>query len=37
MYQVNVAVPAGIATGDAVPVVLSVAGQSSPPVTIAVR
>jgi uncharacterized protein (TIGR03437 family) len=37
LYQVNVAVPAGIATGDAVPVTLSVAGQSSPPVTIAVR
>jgi len=37
LYQVNVAVPAGIATGDAVPVVLSVAGQTSPAVTIAVR
>jgi len=37
LYQVNVAVPAGIAMGDAVPVVLSVAGQSSPAVTIAVR
>jgi uncharacterized protein (TIGR03437 family) len=37
LYQVNVAVPAGIATGDAVPVVLSVAGQSSPAVTMAVR
>jgi uncharacterized protein (TIGR03437 family) len=37
LYQVNVAVPSGIATGDAVPVTLSVAGQTSPPVTIAVR
>jgi len=37
LYQVNVAVPAGTATGDAVPVVLSVAGQTSPAVTIAVR
>jgi uncharacterized protein (TIGR03437 family) len=37
LYQVNVAVPAGIATGNAVPVTLSVAGQTSPPVTIAVR
>jgi adhesin/invasin len=37
LYQVNVAVPAGIATGDAVPVVLSVVGQTSPAVTIAVR
>ena len=37
LYQVNVVVPGGIATGDAVPVVLSVAGQTSPAVTIAVR
>jgi uncharacterized protein (TIGR03437 family) len=37
LYQVNVAVPAGIATGNAVPVTLTVAGQTSPPVTIAVR
>jgi uncharacterized protein (TIGR03437 family) len=37
LYQVNVVVPSGIATGDAVPVVLSVAGQTSPAVTIAVR
>jgi uncharacterized protein (TIGR03437 family) len=37
LYQVNVVVPAGITTGDAVPVVLSVAGQTSPPVTMAVR
>jgi len=37
LYQVNAVVPSGITTGDAVPVVLSVAGQTSPPVTIAVR
>ncbi len=37
LYQVNAVVPSGIATGDAVPVVLSVAGQTSPAVTIAVR
>ena len=40
VYQVNAVVPSGIATGDAVPVVISVAGQTSPsnpPVTIAVR
>ena len=37
LYQVNVVVPAGITTGDSVPVVLSVAGQDSPPVTMAVR
>jgi len=37
LYQVNAVVPAGITTGDAVPVVLSVAGQTSPPATIAVR
>ena len=37
LYQVNAVVPSGITTGEAVPVVLSVAGQSSPPVTIAVK
>jgi uncharacterized protein (TIGR03437 family) len=37
LYQVNAVVPAGIATGDAVPVVVSVVGQTSPAVTIAVR
>src|ERR1035437_9880379 len=37
LYQVNVVVPTGITTGDAVPVVLSVAGQTSPAVTMAVR
>jgi len=37
LYQVNVFVPAGVTPGDAVPVVITVAGQSSPPVTIAVR
>jgi uncharacterized protein (TIGR03437 family) len=37
LYQLNVVVPTGITTGDAVPVVLSVAGQTSPAVTIAVR
>jgi adhesin/invasin len=37
LYQINAVVPSGIATGDAVPVVLSVAGQTSPAVTIAVR
>jgi len=37
LYQVNAEVPPGITTGDAVPVVLSVAGQTSPAVTMAVR
>jgi uncharacterized protein (TIGR03437 family) len=37
LYQLNTVVPSGIATGDAVPVVISVAGQTSPPVTMAVR
>src|SRR5271157_3160449 len=37
LYQVNAVVPAGITTGDTVPVVLSVAGQTSPAVTMAVR
>jgi uncharacterized protein (TIGR03437 family) len=37
LYQVNTTVPAGLPSGTQVPVVLSVAGQSSPPVTISVR
>jgi uncharacterized protein (TIGR03437 family) len=37
LYQVNVVVPDGLAPGDALPVVLSVARVSSPPVTMAVR
>jgi uncharacterized protein (TIGR03437 family) len=40
LYQINAVVPSGITTGDAVPVVISVAGQTSPispPVTIAVK
>ncbi|MCH8268284.1 MAG: hypothetical protein IH846_12260 [Acidobacteria bacterium] len=37
LYQVNAVVPNGVQPGNAVPVVLSVAGQSSPPVTMAVR
>jgi len=32
LYQVNAAVPAGVQPGNAVPVVLTVAGQSSPAV-----
>jgi uncharacterized protein (TIGR03437 family) len=37
LYQVNAVVPSGIATSDTVPVVLTVAGQTSPPVTMAVH
>ncbi len=37
LYQVNAVVPAGVTPGNDVPVVLSVAGQSSPTVTIAVQ
>ncbi|MBL8241040.1 MAG: hypothetical protein JNM66_26700 [Bryobacterales bacterium] len=37
LYQINAQVPAGIAAGAAVPVVLTVAGQTSIPVTIGVR
>jgi len=37
LYQLNVVVPPGVSPGDAVPVVLTVAGESSPPVTIAVQ
>ncbi|MCH8267906.1 MAG: hypothetical protein IH846_10340, partial [Acidobacteria bacterium] len=36
LYQVNAVVPAGVTPGNDVPVVLSVSGQSSPPVTMAV-
>jgi uncharacterized protein (TIGR03437 family) len=36
VYQVNAVVPA-VAAGDQVPVVITAAGQQSPPVTIAVR
>ncbi len=37
LYQVNALVPTGAGAGDEVPVVLTVAGQASPPVTMAVR
>ena len=37
VYQVNAVVPAGVAAGSGVQVTLTVAGQVSPPVTIAVR
>ena len=37
LYQVNAVVPAGVVAGPSVPVVLSVAGQTSPAVTLAVQ
>ena len=37
LYQVNSIVPEGVTPGDAAAVVLRVAGQASPPVTMAVR
>jgi uncharacterized protein (TIGR03437 family) len=37
IYQVNAVVSDGVSTGDAVPVVLSIAGQDSPAITISVR
>lgn len=37
LYQVNAFVPEGVTPSDEAPVVMTVAGQSSPPVTIAVR
>ena len=37
LYQVNFVVPAGITAGNNVPVSVTVAGQTSPVVTIAVR
>jgi uncharacterized protein (TIGR03437 family) len=36
-YQVSVVVPPGISSGDSVPVVIKIAGQSSPPATLAAR
>jgi uncharacterized protein (TIGR03437 family) len=37
LYQVNARMPGGVAAGNAVPVRITVAGQTSPPVTIAVE
>ena len=37
VYQVQATVPDGVSAGSAVPVVVTVAGQQSPPVAIAVR
>jgi uncharacterized protein (TIGR03437 family) len=37
LYQVNAVVPAGVTSGSTVPVVITVAGQSSPTVTMAVQ
>ena len=37
LYQVNIQVRSGVTPGDQVPVVLSVGGQVSPPVTIAIE
>jgi uncharacterized protein (TIGR03437 family) len=37
LYQVNAVVPKGVVTGDAVPVALSLAGQTSPPVTMSIH
>jgi uncharacterized protein (TIGR03437 family) len=37
LYQINAFVPVGVAAGDNVPLVITQAGRSSPPVSIAVR
>jgi uncharacterized protein (TIGR03437 family) len=37
LYQVNVVVPAGVAPGDAVPLILTQAGVPSNKVTLAIR
>jgi uncharacterized protein (TIGR03437 family) len=37
LYQVNVQVPTGVPPGNAVPVLLTVAGQTSPPATISTQ
>jgi uncharacterized protein (TIGR03437 family) len=37
LYQVNAVVPEGLTAGNEVPVMIETDGQTSPPVTIAVR
>ncbi len=37
LYQVNVTVPSGINAGPSVPVIITAAGLSSPPVTVAIK
>ena len=37
LYQIDAIIPAGVAPGSQVPVVLSIAGQTGPPSTIAVK
>ena len=37
LYQVNTVVPAGVGTGDAVPLILSVSGQQGPAAPLPVR
>jgi uncharacterized protein (TIGR03437 family) len=37
LYQVQVIVPQGVPTGNAVPVTLNILGQTSPPLTIAIQ
>jgi uncharacterized protein (TIGR03437 family) len=37
LYQVNVVVPAGVAPGDAVPIIITVADRPGPAVTLAVK
>ncbi len=37
LYQIDAVVPAGVTPGDQVPLIVSVAGQTSPAVTIAVK
>ncbi len=37
LYQVNVVVPGGVAAGNDVPLIINQAGQSSAPVTVAVK
>ena len=37
LYQIDAIVPGGVTPGSQVTVVVSIAGETSPPVTIAVR
>lgn len=37
LYQIGATVPSGVASGDAVPVQITVAGQTGPAVTMAIK
>ena len=37
LYQINVVMPAGMGTGSAVPLVVTIGGQTSLPITVAIQ